>query len=811
MKRGPGRKIESVLAAVLLLLCLLTGCVRQQDGPVLALRSDALDLYGPILRQAMPDRRIAEEGENPFSLLETGAMESFDVQAVPAIAQGVGTYWYPQCLSTVVIAVDRDQTDARITGWNDLLASGLPVGWNSTADTRRLLLGAAALGIEGEGYSVDEVLERLREQYIAGNFQEENWTLPVMVCMDHQAVNLIHQGRALEIVIPQEGTLTFAMGLLSDSLLTAVPDEVLLEGGLRLVDGRCRDDAYPPAEEYTRARRVTDFDHLLDATSDAARDIRRQIMHHRLFSPADGREHIMVPLIGSVLTLFWMASATHRSIRPDVQRAIRLAAALIVGWLCLRLFKYQLPGRGALERACWYGYYIFQMALPLVMLYIAAIFDKQDTGGRPPRWMRPLIALYPVLLLMVFTNDLHQLVFRFDLSGRWYDDYTYGPGYLVVLGYCVFQFVASIVLLICKSWHSPKRVGWLLPMLTAVLIMLYVAGYALNIPVCRDSDLASTVCCFAVLFVESAMRTGLLPSNTRYRLLFSSSPLDMQLLDAQGSTVLAASSAAGLEPVQRVQLRAGPSVCVSRDEDTLLFGRAIHNGTVVWKEDVGALNRLHQEIRTSVDRLEAANALLRKEGAVRRQKLAAQVKAELFDALEREIEEKTGELTAAIRALPDAPDRERQTACITLLLCHIKRRCNLFFLAREGREMPGDELVMYLDELSEFAGYAGVRALVRCRLPQSLELRRATLCYDFYFSAVSWSARESRATLLGQLEQQEDGLSFRILSSEEAGAFDFPASFRSAVEAAGGRVSCRALEETAGLYLTFPKGDEANE
>ena len=47
------------------------------------------------------------------------------------------------------------------------------------------------------------------------------------------------------------------------------------------------------------------------------------------------------------------------------------------------------------------------------------------------------------------------------------------------------------------------------------------------------------------------------------------------------------------------------------------------------------------------------------------------------------------------------------TAYITLCLCHIKPRCNLFSWLVGEKRSPSDELSMYLDELAELARYGG--------------------------------------------------------------------------------------------------------
>ena len=114
------------------------------------------------------------------------------------------------------------------------------------------------------------------------------------------------------------------------------------------------------------------------------------------------------------------------------------------------------------------------------------------------------------------------------------------------------------------------------------------------------------------------------------------------------------------------------------------------------------------------------------------------------------------------------------TAYITLCLCHIKRRCNLFFLARQGEPLPGDELGMYLDELAELARYGGVNTLIRCGEIGALKLRGAALCYDFAFETISWTLREKATPLMGYLNAEGAQLVFRFLPGGDPGQWRRP-------------------------------------
>ena len=75
--------------------------------------------------------------------------------------------------------------------------------------------------------------------------------------------------------------------------------------------------------------------------------------HARLYTTADMREHILSALLIVAAILLWKGTVSHRMIRRDVRRVVGVMGWLMVGWLLLRLFKYQLPQEGSLCRMCW--------------------------------------------------------------------------------------------------------------------------------------------------------------------------------------------------------------------------------------------------------------------------------------------------------------------------------------------------------------------------------------------------------------------------------------------------------------------------
>lgn len=799
--------------SLLLLLCLLlAGCSAEASGGQLISAAEGSGAYSEALLPFLPGYALRDGEDTLYAEISQGnAVACFDVQAIPAMDRGVGRYWYPHVSATVVLSVDRTRTDAVITGWNSLRESGVPVGMSSFSVVRNMLaMGALSYGLDRKEPTKRDALDFLERLCQNGGFELDGSDAPILICLDYEAAAWNRSGGTYEIIVPVEGTLTYRMGLFSDVPLTLEPglDEALLSAGLPLANGE-RPSDFP--DDYRSARTLgeEEYDRFLAITGDSSRDLRRQVFHARLYTTADMREHILSALLIVAAILLWKGTVSHRMIRRDIRRAVGALSWLMVGWLLLRLFKYQLPQKGTLCRMCWYGYYLFQLALPVALLYLTEILDRAEGEKRLVRPPWPPLVVYVLSVLLVMTNDLHQMVFRFVPGGNWVSDYHYGPGYWIVIAFSLLFLVSAFWNLLRKGHRSSSRRGRVLPLLFCTGLLVYLVAYIKRVPLAWESDLTVNVCILSVLFFETVLHGGLIPVNIQYQRLFASAPISLTLLDGDGRAVL---SSPGARPISRSvwqRLRTDIHQPLLRDRDTQFHAVSVRSGMAVWQEDLSQLNQLRKEIQDVQIRLEAANALLREEGEVKKRLLAAETNRALFEQLDQDMERRITSLAHLIETLPEAEHPRNLTAYITLCLCHIKRRMNLFFLARQGESLPGDELGMYMDELAELGRYGGLRTLLRCGQIGALEIRSAALCYDFAFEAMSWTLREEASPLMGYLEIEGTQLVFRFLPGGDPGRWQFSRELMAAVSALGGEIVCKDLDDAYGICLTVPLGGES--
>lgn len=798
--------------SLLILLCLLlTGCSAEASGGQLISAAEGSGAYSEALLPFLPGYALRDGEDTLYAEVSRGnAVACFDVQAIPAMDRGVGRYWYPHVSATVVLAVDRTRTDAVITGWNSLRESRVPVGMSSFSVVRNMLaIGAMSYGLNPKEPTKGDALDFLEQLCQNGGFELDGSDAPILICLDYEAAAWNRSGGTYEIIVPVEGTLSYRMGLFSDVPLALEPglDAALLSAGLPLASGE-RPQDFPGDYRWARTLGEEDYDWFLKVTGDSSRDLRRQVFHTRLYTTADLREHILSALFLSAAILLWKGTVSHRMMRRDVRRVVSLLSWLTVGWLLLRLFKYQQLTEGTLTRMCWYGYYLFQLALPVALLYLTEILDRAEGEKRLAHPLWPPLVCYVLSVLLVLTNDLHRLVFRFDLEGNWASDYSYGLGYWLMIAFSLLFFVLAVVKLLYKGRKSAYWGGKLFSLLFCGGLIFYVIAYVYRVPLAWESDITVNICILSVLFFETVLHAGLVPVNIQYQRLFAFAPISLTILDENGRTVLSSRSA---HPISRSiwkRLLMDMEQPLLRDSNTQLHAIPVRSGMAVWQEDLSRINRLKREIQDVQDRLEAANRLLREEGEIKKRLMTVEANRSLFEQLDRDMEQRVASLTRLIKTLPKTDKPKGLTAYITLCLCHIKRRCNLFFLARQGELLPGDELELYLDELAELARYAGLQTLIRCGQKEALEIRSAALCYDYAFETISWALKETASPLMGYLESEGSDLVFRFLPGGDPTQWHFSEELITSVSAMGGQIACKDLDDAFGICMRIPLGGE---
>jgi hypothetical protein len=300
----------------------------------------------------------------------------------------------------------------------------------------------------------------------------------------------------------------------------------------------------------------------------------------------------------------------------------------------------------------------------------------------------------------------------------------------------------------------------------------------------------------------------MIPVNTRYKTLFEHAPLGIKIREKRKVNREEGKEEEG-EILERA-LEVFPQP-VQRDEDTLVFVKEIPGAYALWHEDISGINRLHREIEESVAKLKAANDMLSQEEKIKRVLYTENERTKLFEQLEREIALHTNKLKTMIDELDSASDKPKAMARIILLLAYIKRRCNLFFREREADTLPSIELVVYMNEIAEIAGFANIRLKVLNELEDNISVRRITLFYDFLYRLIYWTTWQEGQSLIasiGPIREENGGTILQILTSEEIYSFQMDGNLEAAIRAEGGYYSIKDLGDgDMAIMLCFRDGE----
>lgn len=296
-KRRKHFPLGLTLCAVIIVL---TSCASERILPIqnektIALMTDTSPTYTELISEKYPDYKISPmQNNNTFfsNLAEGKVMACSDLQAVPALAIGLAEYWQPQYLATAVIAIDKDQTSEIINTWSDLLNTESYVSLNTIDQDYKYIMLAMAKGLEGKANELKKTSYLLHQIFEKGLLAIDELSAPIMLCFDYQAARMKKEGRNIEIVIPDEGTVTYQIGLLAKttSPLDRDMEAGLLQAGFRLLNGRCDELLYPPEFAYEAAESIQNYSEMSQTFQKTTPVFRRQVIKTRLYSSANSNE-----------------------------------------------------------------------------------------------------------------------------------------------------------------------------------------------------------------------------------------------------------------------------------------------------------------------------------------------------------------------------------------------------------------------------------------------------------------------------------------------------------------------------------------
>lgn len=498
------------------------------------------------------------------------------------------------------------------------------------------------------------------------------------------------------------------------------------------------------------------------------------------------------------LTVMWCISIRRRILNTAIRKMLLSVGGLLLFWQIARIIKYDyVIVTGPIGRYCWYSYYIPMVLVPLIGVFVVDHIGKPE-GYRSPVWMRYLFIPALFLLGVVFTNDLHQLVFTFPNGFEAYNSgYGYGFMYIPVMAWFFVLALFFVIGLMVKSRVPGSKRFQTMPLLIAIFGIGFWTIYSLGYIEC---DLTAIDSLIIIMLLEGAIQSGLIPSNMNYKDLFTQSTIAAQIVDNAHQVHYTSANASPLQLATMEQAKHAPV----HQGDAILHGQAIHGGHIFWQDDVKSINDLAEHLRETNDSLGERYDLMKAEVDLKERRLQADEKSRLYDRIAREIAPQLNKVDALLQQSRKHPEQANALLSqVCVISAYIKRRANLILLGEEKTTVSARELESCLRESLDNLRLCGVITYLDCRLDGQAAVKRIITVYDLFEEAVE--------TLLWQLsamvvtaEYSEDSVQLRIQAGCKEKIKTLPA-----FTFAGGSVTCEAQDEDLIIQATVQGGAQA--
>ena len=456
------------------------------------------------------------------------------------------------------------------------------------------------------------------------------------------------------------------------------------------------------------------------------------------------------------LALVWTVSVYQRITNKQARAFVLSVGVLMLVWIVAKTAKWEFfpNNTDTLVRYLWYAFYIPMLLIPLIGIFVTQYIRKPD-GYRLPKWSYLFFIPAFLLLVGIFTNDLHNLMFTFPKGIEYFDsNYTYGILYWISMAWYISLTLAFVIILIYKSRLPGAKSVQKIPLVVAIVAVafwiLYTAGLI-------DGDLTVIDCIIIGTLLETAIQTGLIPTNTGHKELFVETTVPVIIIDEDYQ---ARYTSGGALPVSEEAMRASADAPVSIG-DTVLCSAPITAGRVVWQNDVAELNRQREDLDDVRARLAEEVDLIQAENEIKERQAKADEQNSLYDKIAREVKPQLDILASLLEKAEKGENAKENLSRVAVIGSYVKRRGNLLLLGSEADIIPLRELENALRESSENLRLLGTDIALTVKGNDSVRLEYAIKIYDLYESVVEATIEQLNAIFI-RLTLKESDLSLSL-------------------------------------------------
>ncbi len=455
-----------------------------------------------------------------------------------------------------------------------------------------------------------------------------------------------------------------------------------------------------------------------------------------------------------IIFFVWCVSLQRRIIQQQTKKYLMYISSLMIFWVILKTLKYFIITDIAINRYIWYMYYAPLLFIPLFGLFIAFSVGKPVEFRLPER--NYLFYIPTVLFfVLVMTNDLHQLIFRFPETAVVMSDenYTYGLFYWLMMGWEIFCTLIMLVTLFIKCRIPGKTKFFILPLIPIGAMLMYHILYVLEVPLLRfiAGDMSITCSLLYIAILESFIKCRLIPTNSQYDKMFGALVnISSQIVDENYAVRYSSDNA---ESVPEEQMRRAETEPVMLSEGRQLHNMSITGGHVIWTEDISELLLLRSGLEELQEELKDRNSLLKLEYEHEKERQIIEEQNRMYDILEKATQKQTDRISILVKkyesTVKDTYSANIILAEIAVMSSFVKRRKHLALSEYSACQIPEEELICAFRESVNALKLMNVMSNMFIDTERKyLPGKTATLAYDFFEDSIELAMDSLRAVMV---------------------------------------------------------------
>ena len=491
---------------------------------------------------------------------------------------------------------------------------------------------------------------------------------------------------------------------------------------------------------------------------------------------------------------YWTVSVVNRVSDKKIRSGLVATIALMSSVLVLKLVKYNVVYNATAERYIWYSYYIPQCLAPAVLLKTVIGTDRRN--GVPSKMWNLIFIPAFLLILLVFTNDLHEHVFSFTKGLQYANtDYRWEWGYYTIVAWIGGLYLTNGVLLFikCRISHCRKK-AWIPLILFCVCLAFCILREVSNPLFIKMPE---TVVFSVVIVCESLIRIGFIPSNTDHAKFFDVANVSAVITDKNYNVKLSSQNAPTITLSQAIIAAENGETALTKD--LTLKAKSITGGEVFWTEDVSVINQINATLAEESDLIAAENRL-------KEQRFKIEEQNNLYKGIFSIAKPYLKKIGKCLAGAVTEQEKDEALKVAVVYGVFLKRRSNLTLTKFDGK-ISLSELVYALRESADALTFCNVYSSVFANGDGEIAAEQIEFVYEFFEDCIECALPELSACLV-RLSLDGGALSCRIALDNVKSAM--PASWRKKeCERLGATLYVVKSDETLYATLTFSNWEAA--